>query len=228
MRKIIATTAIAATLLGGGAAALLGSAGSANAQSTTVTATDSTSGSTTATDTATSTSPVAVDPTSKLTTVLQPLVDAGTITASQRDAVVTALAAAGPIGGGRGMGGPGGQHGPGGRGGLVGEDLDVVAKALGIDSATLKTDLQGGKTIAAEATAKGVDVNVVIKALADSESAEIDQRVTNGSMTADQATTAKAAVTQRVTDMVNGVRPTGGHGMAPAAGSTTPASGTNA
>lgn len=218
MRKIIATTAIAATLLGGGAAALLGSAGSANAQSATVTATD----------TATSTAPVAVDPTSKLTAVLQPLVDAGTITASQRDAVVTALAAAGPIGGGRGMGGPGGPHGPGGRGGLAGEDLDVVAKALGIDSATLTTDLQGGKTIAAEATAKGVDVNVVIKTLADSESAEIDQRVTDGSMTADQATTAKTTVTQRVTDMVNGVRPTGGHGVAPATGSTTPASGTNA
>jgi len=47
-------------------------------------------------------------------------------------------------------------------------------------------------------------------------------------MTADQATTAKAAVTQRVTDMVNGVRPTGGRGGVPATGSTTPASGTNA
>jgi hypothetical protein len=118
---------------------------------------------------------------------LQTFVDDGTLTSSQLDAVVTELEAARPMGGG--MGGGHGHGGPGmggARGGMRQEMLTTAADAIGITADELKTAIQGGQSIAQIAEANGKSVQSVIDALVA------------------QATT---DLTQRITDMVNGVKP---------------------
>jgi len=134
------------------------------------------------------------EPGTMLKARLQTLVDDGTLTSSQLDAVVTALEAARPTGGGMGGGMAGGMggHGHGGpgmggaRGGMRQEMLTTAADAIGITADELKTAVQGGQTIAQIAEANGKSVQSVIDALVA------------------QATT---DLTQRITDMVNGVKP---------------------
>ena len=117
---------------------------------------------------------------------LQTLVDDGTLTSSQLDAVVTALEAARPMGGGQEGGGHDGQNHGGARGEKRQERLTTAAEAIGITAEELKTALEGGQTIAQVAEANGKTVQSVIDALVA------------------QATT---DLTQRITDMVNGVKP---------------------
>jgi hypothetical protein len=82
-------------------------------------------------------------------------------------------------------------------GGGFGVHGDTIAKALGITTAQLQTELASGKTVAQIATAKGVNLQTVIDAYVAEESAEHPE-------------VAKADVVARVTASVNGVRPTGG------------------
>jgi hypothetical protein len=122
---------------------------------------------------------------------LQTLVDDGTLTLSQLDAVVAALEAARPMGGGHEGRGHGGQnHGRPGMGGQRGEKrqemLTSAAEAIGITAEELKTAIKGGQTIAQVAEANGKTVQSVIDALVAQASADL---------------------TQRITDMVNGVKP---------------------
>ena len=117
---------------------------------------------------------------------LQTLVDDGTLTSSQLDAVVTALEAARPMGGGQEGGGHDGQNHGGARGEKRQERLTTAAEAIGITAEELKTAIEGGQTIAQVAEANGKTVQSVIDALVA------------------QATT---DLTQRITDMVNGVKP---------------------
>ena len=117
---------------------------------------------------------------------LQTLVDDGTLTSSQLDAVVTALEAARPMGGGQEGGGHDGQNHGGARGEKRQERLTTAAEAIGITADELKTAIEGGQTIAQVAEANGKTVQSVIDALVA------------------QATT---DLTQRITDMVNGVKP---------------------
>ena len=112
---------------------------------------------------------------------LQTLVDDGTLTSSQLDAVAAALEAARPMGGGHEGRGHGGD-----RGEKRQEMLTAAADAIGITAAELKTAIEGGQTIAQVAEANGKSVQSVIDALVA------------------QATT---DLTQRITDMVNGVKP---------------------
>ena len=112
---------------------------------------------------------------------LQTLVDDGTLTSSQLDAVAAALEAARPMGGGH----EGRGHG-GARGEKRQEMLTAAADAIGITADELKTAIEGGQTIAQVAEANGQSVQSVIDALVA------------------QATT---DLTQRITDMVNGVKP---------------------
>jgi hypothetical protein len=128
---------------------------------------------------------------------LSKLVTDGTITQAQADSITAALEANRPAGmpddgmGGPGMGRHHGKGGPGmggeGKGGPGmgrgrGAGLEAAATALGITADELRTELQGGKSIADVATAKGVNVETVIDALV-------------------------AEAKTRITDMVNGVRP---------------------
>lgn len=201
MRTRLAATALAISLGAGGTAGLfLARAASA----------ETGSGSTTAPAAAADRTQARTD---KLNSALQGLVDAGTITTAQRDAVVQAIVAAEPAGGkgGRGHGGPGGM--PGMRGGGAG--LDAAAAALGTDAAGLRALLTDGKTIAQVAADKGVSVDTVIAAVVAAQTAKIDQAVTDGKLTQAQADTAKAGLTERATALVNGTLPAGPKGMGP-------------
>jgi hypothetical protein len=214
MRKSIAAMSLSATLLGGGAVGAVVFAPHLVGAAQTDTSTTDTTATTGATGT-TPTTDAKPSRTDRLNEVLQPLVDDGTITAAQRDAVVAALEAAGPVGGGhRGPGGPG--FGPGfGFGGRIA--LDAVAQAIGIDEATLRTELRGS-TIAAVAANHGVDVQTVIDKLVTAATTRIDQAVTNGKLTQSEADTIKSGLTDKITQAVNHTlpdRPFGGRGHGP-------------
>ena len=79
----------------------------------------------------------------------------------------------------------------------------LVASTLGIDAATIKTRLAAGETLGAIAGAKKA---ALITALVAFETKEIDARVTAGTLTAAQATTLKANLTDHVTKMVESVK----------------------
>lgn len=194
MRTRLAATALALTLGAGGTAGLFLTR-AANAET----------GSSTTTPAA-GTAPVdrTQRHTERLNSALQGLVDAGTITTAQRDAVVQALLAAEPAGGKGGRGGPGGKAGMGG-----GAALEAAAAALGTDAAGLRDLLTGGKTIAQVAADKGVSVDTVVAAIVAAQTAKIDQAVTDGKLTQAQADAAKATLTERATAVVNGTAPLG-------------------
>ena len=138
------------------------------------------------------------EPGTRLREALQPLVDAGTITAAQADAVVTQLQDSLPERGadhGRGGGLGHGRHGfP-----FDGEILET----LGIDVATLREQLQAGSSLADIAEAQGVDVQALIDALVAEGSERIDEAVAAGRIDEAEATTRKAELETRITELVN-------------------------
>jgi hypothetical protein len=180
--RIIAS-GVAAAVLGSGVTAvlLLAPTPSSAATPTSTEVIDSGDDSTTATE------PEVTDARGNaLRELLQPLVDAGTLTAEEADAIVAQLleAVERPIGPGiiALPGGPGfpGDHGfPGehdgplrGRFRIV--EAEVIAEAIGIDVAELSDELRSGSTIADIAEAHGVDPQAVIDALV----ADYTERVT--------------------------------------------------
>ena len=80
---------------------------------------------------------------------------------------------------------------------------NLVATTLGIDTATIKSRMATGETLAAIA---GTKTDALIAALVKLETTEIDARVTAGVLTAAQATTKKATLQARVTAEINKTR----------------------
>ena len=76
--------------------------------------------------------------------------------------------------------------------------LDVVAKAIGSTPDEVKAGLKDGKSIAAQAEAKGVDRQVVDDALTAHLNATIDTAVEDGKLTEERAAKAKEHVDQAV------------------------------
>ena len=195
-KKIAIAGFTASMLLGAGTGLVLNIPGGASAADTAVTATPTdptdTTDSTDSTDSTDETTSDAPRPNREegLAAALAELVTAGTITQDQADAVAASITTAhdGP---GRGQGGPGGHSGPGrpgGRGGSGGGMIaDAAATALGISPDELKTELDAGRTIAEVAADTGIDVQTVIDAIVADRTADL---------------------TERVTDLVNGVAPT--------------------
>jgi polyhydroxyalkanoate synthesis regulator phasin len=112
------------------------------------------------------------------------------------------------------QGGPGGRGGPGGPGGFgergFGGGADAAA-AIGITPQQLRTEL-AGKSLADVAKAHGKTAADVATALKNAAHTRIDQAVTAGRLTADQANTQKAQVDQRIDQQVNQVVPQRGTG----------------
>ncbi len=183
MNKKLVSISLGAGLVVGSAAGLIAVPAISGAQS---------ASSTTAAATAPADRP---DPSVRFNETLKPLVDAGTITQAQADAVIAALKADMPEHGQRGKGGPG---------------LDVAAQALGMSTDELHTALDGGQTLAQVASDKGVNVQVVIDALVASATNHINEEVTSGEITQAQADQKLADLSQHVTDQVNNPRPEGG------------------
>ena len=136
-----------------------------------------------------------------LTATLAALVAKGTITQSQADAIVAAAnaarAAAEAVRPAKPM--------------KVNHDahLALISTTIGIDSATVKSRLAAGESLAVIAGAKK---DALIAALVADETKRIDAAVTAGKLTAAQATTLKAGLVAHVTDEVNAVRPQGPKG----------------
>jgi polyhydroxyalkanoate synthesis regulator phasin len=138
-------------------------------------------------------------------------VAAGELTQQQGDAIKSAIDSGQvPLVGGFGLGdrhgfGPGfgGHHGFGGAFG----GLDAAATYLGVTTAQLQTDLQNGQTLADVAKAQGKDVDGLVTAMVNAASTKIDAAVKAGTLTQSQADAITADLKQRITDQVNGVRP---------------------
>jgi hypothetical protein len=132
-----------------------------------------------AADAGTDAGSVTVDPAAeqqaRLESVLQPLVDDGTLTQEQADKVIEVLAAAGPMGG---DGHRGGRHG----GGMMADGLQTVADTIGITTDELSTALAGGQTIAQVAEANGSSAQAVIDARIAEATARVTDMVNNGGM----------------------------------------------
>jgi hypothetical protein len=100
----------------------------------------------------------------------------------------------------------GGPHGPG-------DDLQAAATYLGTTTADLMTQLQAGKTLAQIASAtSGKSTAGLIDALVAAEKTEIADAVKANKLTQAQADAITANLTQRFTNLVNGVRPDHGPG----------------
>jgi hypothetical protein len=132
-------------------------------------------------------------------------VASGSITQAQADAQKAAILQRATDQANGTFSGRGGPGGPGGFGHSEAvSDTSVVAKAIGISEADLKTALTGGQTVAAVAKAHNVNVQVVIDALVADGTSELSAQVANGSITQAQADAMKAQVLQRATDQANG------------------------
>jgi len=139
---------------------------------------------------------VGVGPEQAMATILKDLVAKGTITQAQADAitasVTSARAAAEANRPMRGMGGPGKAD----RAAIE----TLISTTIGVDSATIKSRLQAGESLAQIAGAKK---DALIAALVADHTKRIDAAVTAGTLTAAQATTLKANLTAHVTNLVN-------------------------
>src|SRR5262249_53010164 len=92
--------------------------------------------------------------------------------------------------------GRGGQFrppGPGGRAGGV-DELDEVARALGISTSELQQDLKNGKTVKDLAAAQGMDEAAFRSKLAGVVKTDLDQQVKAGNLTQNQ----ENAILQRI------------------------------
>ncbi len=141
------------------------------------------------------------EPGERLRETLQALVDDGTITSEQADAVAAHLVENRPE---RGEGRHG-HHGPG----MFGRGVasEALTDLLGLDGEELRTQLRDGATLAEIAEAQGVEVQDVIDELV----AEVEERVTNavenGRIDQAEADEKLAEAEARITDMVNNGRP---------------------
>jgi len=195
MRKLLAGAVLSAAVIGGGAAVVIvNPLGIAGAQSTT-------------------TAPAAADPGTPpadhrpgqvLDDVLNDLVGKGTLSQDQANAVRDGVKAK------KVDAAPGGPHG---RGPGMREGLDAAASALGMTADELRTELQSGKSVAQVAQDRGVNLDDVKNAIVTEATGRIDQAVSAGKLTQEQADKAKAALGQRIDDLLNGTKPAGGPPM---------------
>lgn len=144
---------------------------------------------------------------------LAPLVEDGTLTEAQVDAIVAALADAGPMSGP--MDGP--MHGPG-DGMRPDAALGVVADLLGIDVDEIQSALSNGQTLADIAVENGSSADAVVQVLVADLKAHLDDEVAAGEHTQAEADQRLEDATTHITAMVNGEEPLAGDGHGPMAG----------
>jgi len=88
-------------------------------------------------------------------------------------------------------------------------ELALISATIGVDSATIKSRLAAGETLA---TIAGAKKDALIAALVADETKRIDAAVTAGKLTAAQATFLKDRLVAHVTEEVNEVRTAGPKG----------------
>jgi polyhydroxyalkanoate synthesis regulator phasin len=149
------------------------------------------------------------EPGVRLREQLQELVDDGTLTSEQADAVATFL-----VENRSERGFPGGFPGfPGGRGGHgrghfgVGLESGEIAELFGLERDELRDLLRDGQSVADIATDQGIDVQTVIDTFVNATKEHLDEAVANGRLTQEEADAKLADLTERITEMVNTARP---------------------
>ena len=152
-----------------------------------------------------------VGPEQALATILKDLVTKGTLTQAQADALIAAVAAA--------KAAHEADRPMGGKGGPLGADRaaieTLVSTTIGVDTATIKSRLQAGESLAQIAGAKK---DALIAALVADHTKRIDAAVTAGKLTAAQATQMKTNLVAHVTEEVNEVGGKGPFGKGPKGG----------
>ena len=133
----------------------------------------------------------------RITDALQPLVDDGTLTDAEVDAIVDALEEARPEDGGRGQHGPG-QRGPGQRG------AGAIADILGLEGSEIRDALQGGSTIADLAAEQGVAIVDVVVVLVAQTEERVAAGLDSGRIDQEKADEILANAEQHAEDLVNG------------------------
>ena len=88
--------------------------------------------------------------------------------------------------------------------------LALIAKTIGIDTATVQSRLAAGESLA---TIAGAKKDALIAALVADETKRIDAALAAGTITAAQATALKANLTAHITDHVNSTHKWGGNGF---------------
>ncbi len=99
-----------------------------------------------------------------------------------------------------------GNRGRGGRGG-GGIDFAIVETYTGLTREEVVTAVRGGETIAQLIEANGQSVDAFVAEAVTSLTAEVDERVAEGKITAERAEEIKASATETITAMVNGEQP---------------------
>lgn len=140
------------------------------------------------------------EPGTGLREALQALVDDGTITAEQADAVASHLVENRPERGERGDGPLGTAFG-------LGVGSEVLAELLGIDGAELRTQLRNGATLAEIASARGVEVHDVVDELVAELAKRLDNAVENGRIDQARADEKLAGAEAKITERVENGRP---------------------
>ena len=126
----------------------------------------------------------------KAVSVLKGLVEKGTLTQAQVDAITKAMTEARDA--------DRAAHDA-----MHAERTKVITDTLGIDEATLKSRIQAGESLA---TIAGAKKDALINALVAYETKKIDEAVASGKLTAAQATEIKADLKNRVTAHVESTR----------------------
>jgi hypothetical protein len=188
-KKTLATAAVASTLGGALAGATFLAPGFAGAQDDTGTEADS---ETTETETADEARPEAGE---RIAETLQALVDDGTLTQAQLDAVVDTLVEARPDG----LRGHRGQRG--GFGGIGNADL---AGVLGLESSDLREALVDGQTLAEIAAEQGVATEDLVDALVDAAEERVATALENERIDQERADEILAEAAEKAEDLVNG------------------------
>jgi polyhydroxyalkanoate synthesis regulator phasin len=149
-------------------------------------------GSATAQESATETVAEDEERTGRLREALETLVEDGTITAAQADAVAERLASTLP-----------GRHGHFiGRGpGLA--SFEAAAEIIGIENSELREALADGATLAEVAEDNGVAVDTLIAGLVSALDEKLDELVADGRITEEQAAEIRDNAPERIEDFVN-------------------------
>jgi hypothetical protein len=138
-------------------------------------------------------------------------VSAGQISQAQATAIEARIAAGqAPLFAGVGGGFGRGFGGGGFAGALGGGDLSAASTYLGLTTAQIQTDLQGGQTLAQIATAQGKTADGLVQALVTADESKLDSAVAAGTLTSAQEQTIETNLQQQITNRVNGTGPAGG------------------
>ncbi|WP_366292839.1 hypothetical protein [Paenibacillus sp. AN1007] len=99
-----------------------------------------------------------------------------------------------------------GLHGRG-FGPEVDRNLDKLASILGVTTNELSSSLKNGDTLAEIASAQKVDVQTLIQQLVTDRTSDLQQELKDGKITQAQYDERAADLTEHITDLVNGTRP---------------------